>query len=82
MHVRWLDAAGLAGVALLLVGYALTVSGRAEARRPPALLLNLVGSLSILVSLKGAFNLSAAVIEVAWAGIAMAGLVRWRVRRR
>ena len=80
--MRLLDVAGLAGVALLLVGYAATVSGRAVATRPPALLLNLTGSLLILASLPGAFNLSAAVIETAWALVALAGLVRHVFTRR
>ena len=78
--VRALDLIGLAGVVLLLAGYALTVSGRLVATRPPALLLNLVGSLLILASLWGAFNVSAATIEVAWAGIAAIGLVRYARR--
>ena len=79
--LRLLDGAGLAGVALLLVGYALTVSGRIEATRPPALLANLVGSLLILASLWGAFNLPSATIEIAWAAIAAIGLVRHGRRR-
>ena len=79
--MRLLDVAGLAGVGALLVGYALTVTGRAAVDRPPALLINLAGSLLILASLRGAFNLSAAVIEIAWAGIALIGLVRHARRR-
>ncbi|MGI4730962.1 MAG: CBU_0592 family membrane protein [Janthinobacterium lividum] len=79
--LRLLDGVGLVGVALLLAGYALTVSGRVEATRPPALLLNLVGSLMILASLWGAFNLSSAAIEIAWAAIAGIGLARHARRR-
>ena len=37
---------------------------------------------SILVSLLGAFNVSALVIETAWALIAIGGLVRWWVKGR
>lgn len=76
------DAVGMAGVVLLLIAYGLTVGGRIDPLRPAALLLNLLGALGILVSLFGAFNWSAAVIETAWALIAVAGLVRWSVRRR
>lgn len=76
------DAIGLLGVVLLLIAYALTVGGRIDPLRPPALLLNLFGALGILVSLLGAFNWSALVIETAWAVIALAGLARWLVKRR
>ena len=77
-----LDAIGLVGVALLLVAYGLTVGSKIDPLRPTALLLNLAGALGILVSLWGAFNLSALVIETAWACIAFAGLVRWFVKGR
>ncbi len=81
MHVTVLDAAGLFGVFLLLVAYGLTVADRLDPLRPPALLLNLFGALGILVSLWGAFNLSALVIETAWALIAIGGLIRYAVKR-
>ena len=81
-HFTLLDLVGLIGVGLLLVAYGLTVVGRLDPLRPAALLLNLFGALGILLSLWGAFNLSALVIETAWALIALAGLVRWAVRRR
>lgn len=77
-----LDAVGMVGVLLMLAAYALTVSGRIDPLRPAALVCNLVGALAVLVSLTGAFNWSAAVIESAWAMIAAAGLVRWMVGRR
>jgi hypothetical protein len=78
----FLDAIGLAGVLLLLIAYGLTVGGRIDPLKPAALLLNLFGALGILVSLWGAFNLSALVIETAWAAIAIAGLVRYFWKRR
>ena len=81
MHFSFLDAIGLAGVLAILIAYALTVAGRLDPLRPAALLLNLVGALGILVSLYGAFNLSAAVMEGAWALVALTGLVRHALRR-
>ena len=81
MQFTFLDAIGLAGVFALLVAYGLTVANRIDPLRPPALLLNLFGALGILVSLLGAFNVSALVIETAWALIAIGGLVRHFVRR-
>lgn len=77
-----LDAVGLLGVGLLLVAYGLTVGGKLDPLKPVALLLNLFGALGILLSLWGAFNWSALVIETAWSLIAVAGLVRWFVRGR
>lgn len=79
------DAAGLVGVALMLAAYGATVAGRLDPQAWPALAANLVGATLVLVSLGHDFNLSAAVIEAAWAAIALAGLVRlgWRsVRSR
>ena len=77
-----LDAIGLFGVVLLLIAYGLTVGGKLDPLRPAALLLNLFGAIGILISLLGAFNVSALVIETAWAMIAIAGLARWWVKRR
>ena len=81
MPITILDAIGLAGVLAILIAYALTIAGRLDAVRPPALLLNLVGAIAILVSLYGAFNLSAAVMEGAWALVAVLGLLRCAIRR-
>lgn len=81
MTVTFLDAIGLAGVLAILLAYALTVAGRLDPLRPPALLLNLFGALAILASLYGAFNLSAVVMEAAWALVALAGLMRGAARR-
>ncbi len=81
MTFTLLDAIGLVGVAAMLVAYGLTVAQRIDPLRPPALLLNLSGAIAVLVSLTGAFNLSAAVIESAWAVIALGGLIRWWARR-
>ncbi len=77
-----LDAIGMAGVVLMLIAYAGTVSGRLDPLRPAALSLNLIGAVAVLVSLTGAFNWSAAVIESVWAVIAAGGLLRWFVQRR
>ncbi|MGV9006733.1 MAG: CBU_0592 family membrane protein [Brevundimonas sp.] len=70
------DALGVVGVGLILIAYAGATSGRLDARRAPALLLNLAGALLILVSLYFDFNLSAVLMEGAWALVAVIGLVR------
>lgn len=71
-----LDQAGVFGVGLVLVAYAGAAFGKLDARGWPSLALNLIGSLLILGSLTQAFNLSAALMEGAWAAVAAAGLVR------
>ena len=70
------DIGGVVGVVLILIAYAGATTGRLDARHATALLLNLVGALLILVSLYFDFNLSAALMEGAWALVAIAGLIR------
>ena len=77
------DAAGLVGVVLILIAYAAAAWGKLDPERPLSLLANLIGASLILWSLlAGAFNLSAAVMEGAWALVAAGGLLRWALRRR
>jgi hypothetical protein len=75
------DAAGLVGVTLILAGYAAVQLRVLDSTRPPALLMNLFGASLILLSLTKAFNLSAAIVEGAWALIALFGLVRSLIAR-
>ena len=70
------DALGVVGVLMILIAYAGATSGKLDARRAPALLLNLCGALLILVSLYFDFNLSAVLMEGAWALVAVYGLVQ------
>lgn len=80
--MSWADAAGVTGVVLILVAYAGATMGRLDPKRAPALALNLVGASLILLSLAFAFNLSAFLMEAAWALVALIGLVRLAVTRR
>jgi hypothetical protein len=78
------DVVGLVGVATVLVGYALATMGRLHPRGAPSLAVNFLGASLILISLTRQFNLSAAIVEAAWALIALVGLIRLalaRVRR-
>ena len=77
-----IDALGVVGVGLILIAYAGATSGKLDARHAPALLLNLAGALLILVSLYFEFNLSAVLMEGAWAAAAIVGLVRLALTRR
>ena len=76
------DAAGVFGVLLILIAYAGATTGKLDPKRAPALLLNLGGALLILLSLYFDFNLSAVVMEGAWALVALTGLVRLAIVRR
>ena len=70
------DIAGLLGVTLILAGYAAATMGRLHPKGAPSLALNFAGASLILLSLTRQFNLSAAIVEGAWALIALIGLVR------
>ena len=74
------DLAGTLGVLLILVAYAGAQTGRLEPRAAPALLMNLAGAGLILSSLVFRFNLSAVLMEAAWALVALFGLVRLALR--
>ena len=75
------DAAGVGGVVMILVAYAGATSGKLDPKRPRALLLNLFGAGLILLSLVYDFNLSAFLMEAAWAAVALFGLIRYAMRR-
>jgi hypothetical protein len=70
------DLAGLVGVALILAAYAAATLGRLPPKGAPSLAINFVGASLILLSLMRNFNLSAAIVEGAWAVIALIGLIR------
>jgi hypothetical protein len=78
------DAAGLAGVLVILVAYAAATMGRLDPKRALSLWANFVGASLILLSLSRAFNLSAVAMEGSWALVSLIGLLRigWgRLRR-
>lgn len=75
------DLAGVAGVVLILAAYAGATTGRLDPERATALILNLVGASLILLSLAYDFNLSAVLMEGAWALVALIGLVRLAAKR-
>lgn len=75
------DILGVIGVGLILIAYAGATTGRMDPKRAPALLLNLVGAMLILWSLYFDFNLSAVLMEGAWAGVALFGLARLAFRK-
>ena len=82
MALTLIDVAGVAGVVLILTAYAGATAGKLDPKQWPALTLNLVGALLILWSLSVDFNLSAALMEGAWALVALAGLARLALKRK
>lgn len=70
------DILGVVGVGLILIAYAGATNGKLDPKQAPALGLNLIGALLILGSLYFDFNLSAVLMEAAWAGVALTGLAR------
>ena len=74
--------AGLAGVAMILVAYAGAQVRRLDPLKAPSLAMNLIGAGLMLLSLAHNFNLSAFLMEAAWAAVAAGGLVRLALIRR
>lgn len=72
--MAWYDWLGLCGVAMVLIAYAQLQLRRMDAHGVTFPLVNLIGSLLILLSLWFKPNLSAIVIEAAWAAISLFGL--------
>lgn len=76
------DIAGLTGAFLMLGVYAAASLGKIDPAKAPALMANLIGAGLVLYSLSRDFNLSAVVMEVAWALVALVGLARLALRRK
>ncbi|NBB53060.1 cyclic nucleotide-binding protein [Rhizobium sp. CRIBSB] len=76
------DILGVIGVGLILIAYAGATTGRLDPKQAPALMLNLIGALLILGSLYFDFNLSAVLMEGAWALVALIGLAQLAFARR
>jgi hypothetical protein len=66
---------------MILAAYAGATTGRLDPKRAVALTLNLVGAGLILLSLAYDFNLSAVLMEAAWAVVALIGLARLALKR-
>ena len=70
------------GVVLMLSAYAGAQLRRLDPVKLLSLLMNLVGSCLVMLSLTRAFNLSAFLMEAAWAVVALFGLARLLFTRR
>ena len=77
-----LDIGGVIGVLMMLFAYAAAQLHRLDPTKAPSLILNFVGSSLVLASLFQKFNLAAALMEGAWALVALFGLIRVMLARR
>ncbi|HEY3814317.1 MAG TPA: hypothetical protein VGL66_13920 [Caulobacteraceae bacterium] len=75
------DLIGLLGTLLILGAYAGVQFKRLDPHGLIALLLNLAGAALVLVSLYFKFNLASALLEAAWALIALVGIIRLALGR-
>jgi hypothetical protein len=82
LSIDLFDALGLIGAALFVVAFAGMQIEKLDPHRPPALLMNLIGAVLILISLLHDFNLAAFVLETIWGLVATYGLVKYLLRRR
>lgn len=77
------DAIGLVGSALMVGAYAYSNMAGGRMNFVRFNLLNLIGSVMLLVSLMVHFNLASMILEIVWAIIALFGLIKtWRQRER
>lgn len=76
------NSVGTIGVLLILVAYYLSQRGTMTIRDPGYLWMNFIGALGIVFSLFWNWNLPAFLMESAWAGISMWGLVKLRQKKQ
>ena len=73
---------GIAGVVVNLIAYGLLSSGRLGATDLRYQLMNIMGTIGILLSLFVQWNLSSFVLNVAWLLIGIVGVIRiYRIGR-
>ena len=78
--LNWYDWVGILGVISILVSYLLLQLEKLSADSLNYSLANLIGALLIILSLLYEFNLSAMIIESAWALISLFGI--WKFFKR
>lgn len=76
LQLQWWDWVGLAGTFAVLLAFFLLQAGRLHGQGIVFQMLNLLGALAVLVSLRGGFNLAVFLLEGAWALISAYGI--WR----
>ena len=76
------DLVGNIGVTMILIAYLMLQTGRIEAQSIRYSVVNAVGAGLIVASLSVDFNLSAFIVEAAWATISLYGIARALRERR
>ena len=81
MDLTLFGVTGLAGAGLYLGAYAALQLGFLRGSSVLYTVLNLLAALMVLISLGEAFNLSSAIIQVAWITLSVIGLARRAIQR-
>jgi hypothetical protein len=76
------DALGLVGATLFVIAFAGVQAEKLDAHGWTNLVMNFVGAILVLISLRFAFNLASFALESVWGLIAFYGLVRKGLRRK
>ena len=76
MDYSWFDLVGNVGVLLMVVAYLLLQLEKLSSSAVSYLLLNAVGAILVIVSLRFRFNLSAFFMEAFWLLISLYGLTK------
>lgn len=71
-----LNIVGVTGVIMILTGYFLMQLEKINSRSMPYQLLNLLGSIFILLSLLVSWNLPSFIIEICWLAISSYGIIK------
>jgi len=75
-----LNAAGLLGVAIILLAYFLFQTEKVAKDDIKYLLLNLIGSFLMMISLLGFFNLASFILQLSWIAITIHSIYK-KVRK-
>lgn len=76
MDYSWFDLVGNIGVLLMVIAYLLLQLEKLPSSAVSYLLLNAVGAVMVMISLKFRFNLSAFLMEGFWLLISLYGLAK------
>ena len=82
MNFNLFDVAGFVGVFLIVIAYLLLQLDKLPSSSLSFSLMNVAGSLLIILSLLFKFNVSAFMIEVFWFLISLLGLTKWLIARK
>jgi len=81
--ILWHDWAGYIGVVLVLLAFLLLQAHKLHGNGLTYQLMNIIGAIGVMLSLMfGSFNLSAFVMELAWAAIGIYGVLNSLRRRK